>query len=286
MILGARAHDFGRKSAVELAKDISSKGLNSIQLALTKAFPEFKDDFSEMDEEYAKKINETFSSQNIRIAVLGCYVNITHPDTVERKILLERFKMHLRVAKSFNCIVVGTETGSMNADYSFNPENHGEEAFNILVESVKELSEEAEKNDVLMAIEGVANHVINTPERMKKVLDLVDSKNLRVILDMRNYLTIDNYKKYNDILKTNFELFGDRIEIIHVKDLAIKDNELCKVEIGKGIINFSLLFDLLKKYRPNVNVLIEDFELKHIDESIKYLKKIFKYFNLCPQGDF
>jgi sugar phosphate isomerase/epimerase len=55
-------------------------------------------------------------------------------------------------ARDFGCSVVGTETGSLNSDFSFHPGNRGEEAFQVVVAGVRELVEEAERFGVFAGI--------------------------------------------------------------------------------------------------------------------------------------
>jgi L-ribulose-5-phosphate 3-epimerase len=272
MTLGARAHDFGKSTAKELAAIISEKGFRSIQLAFNKAFIDFKSDFSDIGTEYGYYIKDIFAKKDITIAVLGCYVNLIHPDIDKRNDLIERYKIHLKYAKDFGCRIVGTETGSMNSDYSFNPENHGEKAFEILYGVLSELVEEAELHKTYLCIEGVSNHVINTPERMARMMDRINSEYLRIIFDPRNYLNNDNFLECDEIIKKNFILFPDKIEIVHVKDFIIINKEIVKAPIGKGLIDYPLLMDLIKKHRPDIHILMEEIDLATVDESINYLK--------------
>lgn len=275
MIIGARGHDFGKLKVQDLAKKISQREVSSIQLALGKAIADFKYDLGMITPGMANYIKEAFYKHGLSIALLGCYVNIIHPDQDERRKLLSKFKEHIRYARDFGCSIVGTETGSVNHDYSFNPKNHGEEAFETLIESVGELVLEAEKFGVIVCIEGVTSHVINTPERMKKAIDRIQSNNLQVIFDPVNFLSVENYHDQDCIIKKSFELFGDRIVIIHAKDFIIQNGEMKTVEAGKGLLNYELLLKLLKTHKPYIQVLLENAKEETIDESIRYLKEIY-----------
>lgn len=272
MRIGARAHDFGKFSVVEMARRIGERDVDSIQLALTKAITDFKYDLGMLSPGLAKYIKETFQRQGLSIAVLGCYVNIAHPDKLERGILLEKFKEHIRYSRDFGCSIIGTETGSVNHDYSFNPENHGEAALQTLIDSVRALVKEAERFGVIVGIEGVTSHIVNTPERMKIVLDTIDSNNLQVIFDPVNFLSIENYKQQDEMMEKSFKLFGDRIAIIHAKDFIIEDNQMKTVEAGKGLLNYNILMKLIKSHKPYIEILLENAKVETIDESIGMLK--------------
>ena len=89
----------------------------------------------------------------------------------------------------------------------------------------------------MVGIEGVTSLVISTPERMKQMIDKIDSNNLQVIFDPINLLNIENYKNQDRVIKDSFNLFGDKIVIIHAKDFTIEDGKLVQVAPGKGILN-------------------------------------------------
>lgn len=275
MLLGVRAHDFGKLPAEELAKRISEKGFKAIQLALSKAIPGLDAGLGKLSPGMAHAIQDTFFSHHIRIAVLGCYINPVHPDPIERRSQLERFKEHIRYARDFGCSIVATETGSLNADFSYHPDNHGESAFQILFESIRELVAEAEKFGVMVAIEGVRHYVANSPERIRRLIDAIGSNHLQVILDPVNLLSPLNFQDQGSVIKKAFELFGDRIVALHAKDFILENGQICSICAGEGHLNYDLVFKLLKEKKPMSYVLMEDTKPDQIDAGIAYLKEAY-----------
>lgn len=275
MRFGMRCHDVIHNNLEDLADSIQEKNFKSVHLALTKIKTDFDFKKSNVTPGMAKHVRDTFGKRGISIDILGCYVNLAHPDDAELKVLLDRFKEHIRFARDFGCSLVGTETGALNKEYVYGPENNTEEAFLRTLNSVKELVKEAEKFGVIVAIEGVAKHVINTPERMKRVLDNIDSNNLQVIFDPTNYITPENYKNQDELIKKAFDLFGDRIVAIHAKDFICEDNEIKLAPIGKGLLNYELLISELKEKYPYIDIFFESTKPEHVDDSIEYITKMF-----------
>ncbi|MHB8963978.1 MAG: sugar phosphate isomerase/epimerase family protein, partial [Saccharofermentanales bacterium] len=276
MRIGVRAHDFGKSSPEKMAKMIGNKNLTSIQLALSKAIEGLDPIDGRLTPGLANYIGETFRKRNIHIAVFGCYINPIHPDKLERKKQLNRFKEHLRYARDLGCSVVGTETGSINPDFSFHPENHSQASYEVFLESLKELVEEAERFGVIVGIEGVKQFVVHSPQIMRKTLDDINSNNLQVIFDPVNFINIENYLKCNEITKEAFELFGERIIAFHAKDFIIDDGKIKLVPIGKGVMDFTIIIELLKKHKPYINFIIEETNIDTIDESLVYINEILK----------
>ncbi|WP_223592560.1 sugar phosphate isomerase/epimerase family protein [Neobacillus bataviensis] len=273
MNIGIRAHDIENLPLEELVREISSKGLTSVQLALNKSFPDINTGLGSLSPGMAYHIGKAFRQEDIQIAVLGCYINMIHPDLNERRKALDRFKEHLRFARDFGCSIVGTETGNVNAEIVYTKENFKEEPFLEVVKSVRELVEEAEKFGVIVGIEGGINHPVYSPGMMKRLLESVNSNNLQVIFDPVNYLTIENYQNQEAVIAEAFELFGERIIILHAKDFIIEDNSIMTTTVGEGMLNYDTLFKFIKEKKPFINILLEETKEPYIDRSISFLRE-------------
>jgi L-ribulose-5-phosphate 3-epimerase len=274
LTFGVRGHDFGKAPVAELARKIAAQNFTCLQLALTKALTDLDCGSGRLNPGLARYISRTFAAQSIEIAVLGCYINPIHPDPGQRAAGLARFQEHLRFASDFGCHIVGTETGSVNADCSFNPANHSEVAFQTVLSNFAALVAEAEKFGSFVGIEAVAKHTINCPQRMKRLIDSVGSNNLQVIFDPVNLLTLDNYQDQDRIIKESFELFGDRMLVLHAKDFQINDGQITTVPAGQGLLNYPLLIKLIKQAKPYIYTLLEETRPKDLDESRRYLTSL------------
>lgn len=267
--IGIRFHDIENLPFAESVSAVANKGLTAVQLALGKSL---NTTFGNLSPGFAHYVGNAFRKKDLQIAVLGCYINMIHPDQTQRRKELERFKEHIRFARDFGCSIVGTETGNVNAEIVYTEENFSEKPFLEVVESVKELVEEAERFGVIVGIEGGINHPIHTPAKMKRLLDSIPSNNLQVIFDPANYLSVDNYQQQEAVFQEAFDLFGDRIVIMHAKDFIVEDNQLKFVPVGKGLLNYDAVFKLVKERKPYLNVLLEDTREPYIDDSISFLK--------------
>jgi len=256
--IGVRAHDFGSLSAPELAQKIAAQHFFCVQLALGKAIAGFEWRTGVLNPGIAFDIGQAFHRQGIQIAVLGCYVNPIHPDLTTRRSLLALFKEHLRHARELGNGLVALETGSMNEDYAPHPENHSERAFQQSLSSIAELVEEAERFGVIVGVEPVSAHAVSTPQKMRRMLDSVASNNLQVVFDPVNLLSVDNYRQQERIFNESFELFGDRIAIIHAKDFLIEGGELKFARAGFGKLRHDLVMRFAVEEKPGISILLED----------------------------
>jgi L-ribulose-5-phosphate 3-epimerase len=273
MNIGIRAHDIENRPLEELVKEIAGKGFTSVQLALSKSFDDINTARGSLSPGLAHHIGSAFSKNNIQITVLGCYFNMIHPDPVERRNGIERFKEHIRFARDFGCSIVATETGNVHPEISYTEENFKEEPFLEVVKSVRELVKEAEKFGVIVGIEAGVNHPVYSPKVMKRLLDSIDSHNLQVILDPVNLLTVDTYKNQEEIFQEAMELFGDRVVVLHAKDFIIENNKLLTTAVGKGLLNYEFILNTIKKKKPFINILLEETKEPFIDDSMAFIKK-------------
>jgi L-ribulose-5-phosphate 3-epimerase len=256
--IGVRAHDFGRLSAGELAAKMAEKHLVCTQLALGKAIAGLSLKPGALNPGLAFDIGEAFQKRGVQIAVLGCYVNPIHPDPTTRTSLLGLFKEHLRYARDFGNGLVALETGSLSADYSPHPENHGEPAFQQSLTSIAELVAEAEKFGVVVGIEAVTSHAVSTPQKMRRMLDTVASNNLQVVFDPVNLLSLENYHEQERVIGESLELFGDRIAIIHAKDFVVENGQFRFARAGLGKLRHDLVIKFAVQEKPGISIVLED----------------------------
>lgn len=252
---GMRGHDLVAENIEELAKKLSDYGLKSVQLVLKKSIKGFSAGM--FSPAFAKQIGDTFSKSGVDIAVLGCYINPSCTDENKLKAETDYFIENLKYARYMNAGVVGLETGFVGD--TCDPEhNHTEEAYLHLLKTMKYLRDNAEKSGVIIAVEGVSAFVIDTPEKMLRLVNDLNSPNIAVIFDLLNLLTPENHQNQEQIIDTAFELLGDKIAVIHLKDFIADDGKLKQCEIGKGICNIPYLLSVIKDRKPNIPIILEE----------------------------
>ncbi|MBL4630753.1 MAG: sugar phosphate isomerase/epimerase [Paraglaciecola sp.] len=271
--VGLRAHDFGEGTPEEIAKIIGAYNVTGIQLALAKSFPFIQEKPGQLSPGLANYVRDTFKKQGVNISVLGCYINPVHPDPTIKEQSILRFEEHLRFARDFGCAIVGTETGSKNADCTYHDETKTEETFLELVAVIKRLAVTAERYGSIVGIEGVAHHhTINTVEKMARMLTMVDSPNVQIIYDPVNFFPLDQCENQAQLMDQAFELFGDKIVAIHSKDFIISNGiKSGDLPTGTGIMAHEHLVKLIKQYKPYVQVILENTNPENANRVIDFL---------------
>ena len=257
---------------------MAAKGLRCVQLAPSKALDGVEWGRGALNPVLAADVGKALRRHGIEIAVLGCYINPIHPDPVVRRMLLEIFKEHLRVARDFGCGVVALETGSVMADYSPHPDNHTEAAFQDMLASIGELVEEAERCGVMVGVEAVTAHTVSTPKQMRRLLDAIASDHIGVVHDPVNLLDAGNWRMQESIFLEAYHLYGDRIVAVHAKDFTVSEGGLKPVALGKGwLLEVGSAFSRIARHKPDTPVLLEEVDEQTVASTKDVLERILNH---------
>lgn len=269
MTVGVLAHLCKKGNFQEVAKSVGSQKLTHVQLALWKAFNNY--DFTNpglLSPSLAKVIKNGFANEGVSISVLGSYLHLFERDEELRKVNIKRFKEIIRHANYFGAPVVATETGKLpNSDFT-------EQDWLVLVETVKELVEEAEKWGVIVGIEAAEDHLIDDAVKLKRLLDEIPSSNLGVVLDPGNLVTSNNIHKQDEVIEEMYELLGNKVVAFQAKDCLLDDeNNIKWVPIGKGSLNYELIFKRLSEYKPHMEIVLDAVKPEDIEEAKSFVEK-------------
>lgn len=274
MKIGVRAHDLGKCSPVELAKRVKGIGFDGVQLVLNKAFDGETGVAGSLSNDKVDAIYKAFHEQNLDILMVGAYFNPVHSswEKVDQGVL--KFKEHLEYANKFHTEYVGTETGSYNDDqWTYNPKNRTKEALNAVIASFGLLAQYAKAHDTKMAIEGAYGHVCYCPQVLKQLFDRIDNGSVAIIVDVFNYLNIDNYQEMNNIFDECLELFKDKIAIFHLKDFVLSNGSLKQVGLGKGIMDFTYMIPKIKAQCPNAYLIFEGSKPEDMQSGYNFIRE-------------
>lgn len=274
--IGVRAHDLGKKTLPDLSRTLKELEISSIQLAINKSFSDRAYHPGSLSPGFAREICRSLAAHGAEIAVLGCYVNLIHPDPETRDIELQKFIEHLQHAREFGTSIVGTETGHRSANGSPVPETQEPQAFADLVTSVGRLCDVAGRFGVFAGIEPVADkHPLSSIERTVKLIERVDSPNLGIIFDPVNLIPSAGLQDQASFLTSAFEAFGKKICCVHAKDFRMENGSKSgPLPAGTGELDYTLLMRLIAKHKPGVHVLLENTSPETLATAMSFLKQL------------
>ena len=281
MQLGIRLHDIHTGMGPEFqtmekrAQTAKEEGFTCVHLAYSKVIKGYTFDDCALTEGLAKYTKRVFEGQGLDVAVLGCYLNLAHPDPEKLKEIQSRYYGHLRVASLLGAGVVGTETGAPNAQYKMDANTHSEEALDTFIRGLEPVVERAEKYGVTMAIEPVWKHIVYSPDRAVKVLEAIQSPNLRIIFDPVNLLYPGNLDDREKVIGEAMEKLCDRIAVVHLKDCVLSGDDLKSIAAGTGVMNYREILKFIKARKPYIHTTLENTVDENAVSSRVFLQELY-----------
>lgn len=274
MDLGLRAHDVQIFDDVpNLAQELNRLGFKYIQFAPRVSLQKTTQDGNNVSFGLANKVKWQLAKYGIQISVLGCYVNIIHPDQTERTQALALFKQYLARVKTFGGVLVGTETGSVDPQFNLTPANYEPEIVDLAIAQIKEMATEAEKLGSLIGIEPGVNHPLHDLATTQQMLTEVASPNVKIILDAANLVTPDN-TDITSIIKQSLAIFGDQIYAFHLKDFQMKAGRVQVVPVGEGLADLQGAIQLIQQKQPDAYVILDETPQENFERSIERVKQM------------
>lgn len=258
MNIGVLSTAFGNLTLSRLATATHEFGFTKTQLNLIR-IDDVDSRPGKLSPGLANFVAEQFERHRVKIPVLGCYTNLIHPDKEQREAGIRRFKDHLRFARDFGASVVATETGTQNPNNQFHSheDNQSEANWQLLRGIIGELAEEAEKWGIHLALEGATKTVVNTPERMQRMLEEVPSSSLGIVMDPCNYIDTANMDRQCEVMDDAFARLGNRILLAHAKDFRVTNGKMTQPAAGTGELNYPHYLRQLVQNKPFGHLFLE-----------------------------
>ena len=244
MNIGIRLHDTAPGTLGERLAFARAQGFSCAHVALSKVLDDFamEEAPEKLTEDYALRVRKAFDASGMECAVLGCYLNLADPNPERRAQTQEIYKAHLRFAAKIGARVVGTETYANPASVFSEPAPQSEEAFQLLMDSLKPVVRCAEECGAVLAVEPVWCHIISTPERAARMLEELPSENLQIILDAVNLIAPEKADRAENIIRNAISLLGSRVRILHMKDYVMTPGgEMDACACGLGSMKYEQL---------------------------------------------
>jgi len=203
----------------------------------------------------------------------GWYEVLVHPDEATRAQGIAGAQALVRIGRVLNAHNVYIRPGSINphGPWFAHPDNHTPQTFDRLVDSLRQVAATAQAEGLPLALEGHVLSPLDTPERVRAVLDAVGSPALQFNLDAVNFIgSVAAVHDTRPTIERLFELLGPDIAAVHIKDCALEDDlvlHIHEVMLGAGTLDQGLILQRLQAVRPDVYVLIEHLPDDRIPEA-------------------
>lgn len=264
MQLGIRLHDVNtaleaeKQTMAERAATAQAEGFCCVHLAFSKVMSGVTFDAAALTEGLGVYAKNVFARAGLDVAVLGCYLNLAHPDPAKLAEIQNRYFGHIRVASILGASVVGTETGAPNEQYKLDANTHTDAALDSFIRGLAPVVECAESYGVTMAIEPVWNHIVYNADRAVRVLKSIGSHNLRIILDPVNLLCAGNADDRDAVFADAIDKLGEHVAVVHLKDFVREGDKLRSIAAGTGEMDYGRVLRFVKERKPFIQATLEN----------------------------
>jgi sugar phosphate isomerase/epimerase len=191
------------------------------------------------------------------------YEIIVSADDARRALGIRGLQAACQVAAWLKAGTVYVRPGSLNraGPWTPHPENASLKTLIRLVDSLKQVVGAAEDVGIPLAIEGGAVCPLDTPERVRDVIDAVDSPAMGFNADPVNFVrSLDEVYNTTSLINRLFDRCGKFVVCAHAKDLTYESSLTIHLEeclLGEGQFDQVTYLKRLEEVMPDGFTLIE-----------------------------
>jgi sugar phosphate isomerase/epimerase len=169
------------------------------------------------------------------------YEVLVHPDETLRARGIEALRAACQVATWLGAGTVYVRPGSLNpaGAWTPHPENTSLRTIECLVDSLRRTITAAEEAGIPLAMEGGSTCPIDTPERVRDVIEAVGSPALGFNADPVNFVrSLDELYNMTSLTHRLFDLCGKYVVCAHTKDITYESAlpvRLRECPLGEGL---------------------------------------------------
>lgn len=213
--------------------------------------------------------------EGLVIAEVGIWKNVLAAEKTERKRAVEYAVGQLRMADKIGAVccvnIVGTPHGPLwDGAYAG---NFSSETWNMAVESIQYMIDEAAPRHTKFAIEPMPWMVPSGPDEYLKLICDVNREAFGVHMDLVNMINCPQRYLFADaFMEECFEKLHGQIVSCHLKDILLQKPftfQLKESACGEGVLNLEKYAELASRENPQMPMIIE-----HLDSDEAYLQSL------------
>ncbi len=211
------------------------------------------------------QVRETFANAGMDLVQFGIGYSdcLFAPDSAARDEVVGVIGRGIEVAAELGAQVCLIRTGSLNPHGSYSPaaENHTQQSWQRLVETLRRIADKAEKVGQTVVIETHLLTILDSPEANRDAIAAVGSPRLRVVMDYVNHFpTVQHVFHSTDRLNHIFDLMGPIAGVAHCKDIRFGDGLVLHIDEaipGEGLLDLPTALHRWQALDPDGYMLLE-----------------------------
>ncbi len=199
----------------------------------------------DINDAVAEELAHACDAHGVTIDALSATYNMAHPDEAQRLRGAMQLDVLAKFAAAMKIPVLTLCTGSRNPSdqWAHHPENQSKDAQRDLMGSMERAIRVADQHDLLLGIEPEHGNVINSAGAAQALIEGLDSKRVRIVLDPANLIHHEVDAEQHAVIAEAIDLLGEHVVLAHAKD---RDAAGQVVAAGRGIVDFKYFLAHLK----------------------------------------
>ncbi len=229
-----------------------------------------------------REIREAFESEDITISEVGYWNNLLDPDPKTAKEHRNGMLESLALAEELGACCAVDVLGSYAPGSStlHHPHNFSKDAFDAAVEMARFFIDSVEPKRTFFTYEMFPFNVMDSPEAIRRLIDVVDRKQFGVHMDLVNLVNCPRaYYESGTIMRRCVELFGDRIVSAHAKDIQMESPAISvilrEVVPGEGNLDYGTYLRELHELPQSIPLMMEHLSTEEeYDRAAAYIRSV------------
>jgi sugar phosphate isomerase/epimerase len=202
------------------------------------------------------------------------------PRPAVRQEAIEAVNCGMSVAKELGAFHYLFRPGSLNSDgaWTSHRDNHLPESMERLIETLKPIAENAEREALTLVMETHAVSIMDSPETCKEIVERVGSDRLRIVMDFVNHFqSLRQVYESEARLNHIFDTMGPIAPMAHIKDIRVENGlvlHLNEEVPGEGELEIAVALKRFDALHPDGYGLIEHLPLEKIPLANTNVRKI------------
>jgi sugar phosphate isomerase/epimerase len=204
------------------------------------------------------------ADHGIRVAqATASYPALVHPEPAPRAEGVRLARLACRGARLLDAVFLLIRAGSVNpaGNYAPHRDNYAPATVDRLVDSLRQVCAAAVDEGVTIGLECHAVTTLETPRRVREIIDAVGSPALAYNADPVNFVA--SFRDAFDtttLLHRVFDELGRYVVSAHVKDVCLGNRLIVHLDEcapGEGVFDLATFMRLYEQHRPDGYALIE-----------------------------
>lgn len=229
-------------------------------------------------DETALTVKSVIAHQGLEFLQLwGPYPCIISPDERMRQAGVAGAREIVKLAAKMAVPAAGVRPTSLNprGDWWPHPDNDSLATEDRFVQSLQEILETADDYGVTIVLETHITTVLNSPQRIKRVIERAESDRVKLNLDPANFIgDLTTVFNPTPVINDLFDVLGPFTDTVHVKDFYLEDRFIVHISEtipGTGMMDLDTILRRTQALSPDMYAIIEHLPVNQIPQAKRNL---------------